>query len=343
MNHGGLGFFENGKFGIWTEIEDYAVRGANTPDANSYKFASYLIEEVELDAFKIEAGLRFDYVLNQPKVDDPNSNIGNIRARDFYALSSSLNAFYELGKGFSLGTVLLHSFRAPSLEELYSEGPHLASLSFEIGNPELDPERSIAKEIFTRWQGAKSTFKAAVFHNDFSNFNYARNTGQANSRFPSLNNYQFVGTEAELYGFEVAAEHQFLQNWVIDASASFTIGQQDTTDQNGNNPGTRPLPQIPPFKAKSSLKYAKDGFEIGSRFTFAAEQNRTGEFEDPTDSYFLTDIFAQYRFDTNKLLHTISLNVNNLLDEEYYNHLSRIKDLRPEPGRNFSILYRIYF
>jgi iron complex outermembrane receptor protein len=343
LNHGELGLFENGKFGLWAEFEDYAVRGANTPDANSYKFGTYIIEEIELRALKIEAGLRFDYILNKPKEDDPNSNIGNISQREFSALSSSLNAFYDLGKGFSIGTVLLHSFRAPSLEELYSEGPHLASFSFEIGNPELDPERSFAKELFTRWQGSRSAMKLAVFHNDFSNFNYARNTGQANTRFPSLNNYQFVGTEAQLYGFEASIEYQLLKNWVVDASTSFTIGEQDTTDVNGNNSGTRPLPQIPPFKAKSSIKYAKDEFEIGSRFTFAAEQDRTGEFESSTDSYFLTDIFAQYRFNTNKLLHTVSLNVNNILNEEYYNHLSRIKDLRPEPGRSVSLLYRIYF
>ena len=343
ITHGELGFLENGKFGIWGEVEDYAVRGASTPNANSYKFASYLIEEIDLEAFRIEAGLRFDYVLNKPKENNSNSNIGNIRQRDFYALSSSINALYELGDGITVGTILLHSFRAPSLEELYSEGPHLASFSFEIGNPELEPERSFAKEIFSRWQTSKSAFRVAIFHNDFSNFNYARNTGQQNARFPSLNNYQFAGTEAVLYGFEASAEQQFFQNWVMDASVSFTIGKQDTTDQNGNNSGTRPLPQIPPFKAKSSLKYAKDDFEIGTRIKYAAKQDRTGEFETPTDSYFLTDLFAQYRINGKKLLHTISVNVNNLLNEEYYNHLSRIKDLRPEPGRNFTLLYRIYF
>ncbi len=343
VNHRDIGILSNGKFGFWGEFEDYAVRGANTPDANSYKFAAYVIEKLELEALQIEAGLRFDYVLNRPKQEDPDSDIGYIRQRDFNALSSSVNAFYELGKGFSVGTILLHSFRAPSLEELYSEGPHLASFSFEIGNPELEPERSVAKELFGRWQTNTSALRLALFHNDFSNFNYARNTGERNNNFPTLNNYQFVGTKAELYGFEASLESQFVQNWVFDVSTSFTVGRQDTIDVNGNNPGTRPLPQIPPFKAKSSLKYAKDGLEAGTRFTFAAEQNRTGEFETPTDEYFLIDLFTQYRFETSKLLHTLSLNVNNLLDVEYYNHLSRIKDLRPEPGRNISLLYRVYF
>lgn len=343
VSHGELGILENGKIGIWSEFEDYAVRGASTPDANSYKFGLYLIEEFDFDALRIEAGLRYDFVLNKPVENDPDSDIGFIRERQFSALSSSLNASYELGKGFSIGTILLHSFRAPSLEELYSEGPHLASFSFEIGNPELNPERSLAKEIFTKWQGNSSSAKVTFFHNNFSNFNFAQNTGEQNNRFPSLDNYQFVGTKALLYGFEVAAETQLSSRLVLTASSSFTIGTQDTVSVNGTEPGTRPLPQIPPLKIKSSLKYVIDGFEIGSRVQYAAEQTRTGEFETSTDSYTLFDAFLQYRFTSKKLLHTLSFNVNNLLDTEYRNHLSRIKDLRPEPGRNVSLLYRVYF
>lgn len=340
--HGHLGFLDHGSFGLWGEVEDYAVRGASTPDANSYKFAAYAIEEFHFDALRLETGLRFDYVLNAPKQNDPDSNIGNIRDRNFNALSSSISAIYSLGKGFSVGSIILHSFRAPSLEELYSEGPHLASFSFEIGNPDLKPERSLAKELFTRWQGKDSFFEIALYHNDFSNFIYARNTGQANNRFPTLNNYQFVGTEALLYGFEVQLETRVFDNFTFGASASYTVGEQDTTSQIGVT-GKQPLPQIPPFKAKTTIKYVKKGFEAGTNFTYAAKQNRTGEFETPTSSFFLTDIFAQYRFSTSRLLHTISLNANNVFNEEYYNHLSLIKDLRPEPGRNISLLYRLYF
>lgn len=341
-NHGSIGFFDTGKIGLWAEIEDYAVRGANTPDANSYKFGTFLIEEIDYNLLRIEAGIRYDYVLNKPKENDPTSAIGNIRARDFHALSSSLNLIYELGKGFSLGTVLLHSFRAPSLEELYSEGPHLASFSFEIGNPELEPERSLAKEIFIKWQSQTSSAQFVLYHNDFFNFNYTQNTGQKNNRFPTLDNFQFVGTEAQLYGFEIAAETQITKVIVVDASASLTIGEQDTTSISGIS-GTQPLPQIPPFKFNSAIKYVNKGFETGIRLTYASSQTRLGEFETPTDSYSILNTFLQYRFDTKKLLHTLSFNVNNILNEEYYNHLSRIKDLRPEPGRNLSILYRIYF
>ncbi|MGN8225898.1 TonB-dependent receptor [Gracilimonas sp. BCB1] len=345
--HNSLGLLDKGTFGVWGELEDYAVIGASTPDANSYKIGAYLIEEKDINKLHLEAGLRFDWVLNKPVENNPNSSIGNIRERSFPALSSSFAAIYSLGKGFSAGTSLLHSFRAPSLEELYSEGPHLASYSYEIGNPDLDPERALAKELFLRYQADKASAEVTIFHNAFSNYLYAQDTGERNNRRPDLNNYQFVGTEAVLYGAEFSGEYQFLRRFVFDASLSYTLAERTVSEQEqaatGYDGDSRPLPQIPPFKVKSSLKYTKGEFEIGSRVRFSAEQNRTGEFETPTNSYFLVDAFSQYRLEGGKLLHTFSLNVNNLLNTEYYDHLSRIKDLRPQPGINISLLYRFYF
>lgn len=350
--HNQLGFLNSGSFGVSAELEDYVVDGAGTPPSNNFKVGAYMIEESDFGALHLEAGARFDFSLASTterglfyRIGAQNNSIDSTlyKNREFGALSGSISVIYDLGKGFSIGSTVLRSFRAPSLEELYSEGPHLASYSFEIGNPDLNPERAWAKEIFFGFQTDRINTSAAVFHNGFDNYLYAKNTGRQNIQRADLQNYQFVGTEAELFGFEFSTEVVLSKTFVADISTSYTIGRQDTTDANGNNSGTQPLPQIPPFKAKSSIKYVKDGLEFGTRFKFAAKQNRTGEFETPTKSYFLTDLFAQYRFNTKKLLHTVSVNVNNLLDEEYYNHLSRIKDLRPEPGRNITLLYRIYF
>jgi iron complex outermembrane receptor protein len=345
--HNTLGFLDEGSFGIWGELEDYAIIGAGTPDANSYKLGAYIIEESDLGNLHLEGGLRFDWVLNKPVEDEPNSRIGNIRARDFPALSGSIATIYSLSNRVSVGTSWLYSFRAPSLEELYSEGSHLASYSYEIGNPELDPERALAKEIFVRYQSDKANAELAFFHNGFQNYLYARDTGRANNRRPDLNDYQFVGEKAQLYGTELSGEFQLFRNFVADGSVSFTIADREVSKEEQNTTGynsdTRPLPQIPPLKAKLSFKYTKDGFEIGSRIRSAAEQDRTGEFESSTEGYTLLDAFAQYRLQGGSFLHTFSLNANNLLNQEYYSHLSRIKDLRPEPGFNLSLLYRVYF
>ncbi|MEQ8523256.1 MAG: TonB-dependent receptor [Gracilimonas sp.] len=354
--HREWGLFDRGSMGITSEFEDYQVMGAGTPPSQSFKVGAYIIEEADFDALHLEAGLRVDFIQNNTNERDlfypvgaVNGNIDSTfyKDRSFPAVASSFAAIYQLGSGFSVGGSFIHSFRAPSLEELYSEGPHLASYSFEIGNPDLEPERALGKEVFIRFNENTLNADFTIFHNDFSNYLYARNTGRQNAQRPTLQDYQFVGTEALLYGAEFSGELQFLKNFVFDLSMSYTIAERKVSEAEQANSGTtgntRPLPQIPPFKIKSSLKYAKDRFEIGSRVRYSAEQDRTGEFETPTESYVLLDVFSQYRLEGDNLMHTFSLNINNLLNTEYYDHLSRIKDLRPQPGINVSLLYRMYF
>ena len=100
---------------------------------------------------------------------------------------------------------------------------------------------------------------------------------------------------------------------------------------------------IPPLKGGLGIIYANGAFQIGSKAQFAAEQRRTGDFETPTDGYAIVDLFGQYRLQSGKLLHTFSLNGDNIFNTTYRSHLSRIKDLMPESGRSVSLLYRMYF
>lgn len=340
VSHGELGVLEKGTMGISAEIEDYAVFGASTPNSNSYSFGAFIVEERDFNDLHLEAGLRFDFVRNAPKQDDPSSNIGNITARDFSALSSSISAIYPLNEQIIVGATVLNSFRAPSLEELYSEGPHLASYSFEIGNPDLGAERGLAKELFLTYNNRFTVVEAAVYHNGFSNYLYAQDTGRRNNRNPDLNDFQFVGVEAQLYGFELSVEQQFIKNILLNGSVSYTVGRQNESTTSTKQV---PLPLIPPLSFKSSIKYSLKDFEIGTRVTASSEQNDLGDFETKTDGFVLLDGFASYSIMSGKLLHTFSFNITNVLNTTYYNHLSRIKELNPEAGRNFSLLYRLYF
>lgn len=356
-SHDKAGFLSRGSVGITGEFQDYQVDGSGTPHAQSLELGAYVIEEADFNAWHLEGGLRLDWVKNRSAKDgtpfyDIGAANGSISAttfkdRDFLALASSLAAIYDLGAGFSAGGSFIHSFRPPSLEELYSEGPHLASYSYEIGNPDLDPERALAKELFIRLNATHFNGDLTFFHNDFSNYLYARNTGRQNVQRADLLDYQFIGTEALLYGAEFSGETQLLKRLVLDASLTYTLANRKVSNaeqlSSGYTNDSRPLPQIPPFKTKVSLRYVKDRLEIGSRVRYAARQDRVGEFETPTDGYTLVDVFSQYRIENGALLHTISLNLNNLFNETYYNHLSRIKDIRPEAGFNANLLYRVYF
>ena len=345
--HGERGFLDQGSLGLWGEAKNYAIQGANTPDSDSYSLAGYIIEEKDFGPLHIEAGSRFQLVNTVPAQNDPNSRIGNIRERNFLGFANSISVIYDFGSGIFLGSTLMQSFRAPSQEELYSEGPHLASYSYEIGNPDLDPEKGFGKELFLRLK--KNTFNAEIagYHNSFSNYIYPRNTGQPSIRFPSLNEYQFIGADAVLYGIEASGELLLTSKLALSGNINYTFAERDVTEEekqvSGQQADVQPLPIIPPLKASVNLKYASQKFEVGTKVQFAADQNRTGDFEEPTDGYTILNLFGQYRFEGIGMLHTISINADNIFNTTYFNHLSRIKEIRPEPGRNVSLLYRLYF
>ncbi len=345
--HGERGILQKGTIGVWGEAKNYAVQGANTPDSDSYSLAAYLIEEKDFGPLHTEVGGRLELVNTVPQEEDPDSRIGNIRERSFAGISSSVAAVYDFGSGFYTGASIMHSYRAPSQEELYSEGPHLASYSYEIGNPDLKPERGFGKELFLRYRGALIQAEITGYHNDFSNYIYPRNTGRPSLRFPTLNEYQFFGADALLYGIEFSAEIALTSRLALSGSFNYTHGEREVTEQEqqagGQEGEIQPLPMIPPFKGNLSLIYSKGNMQIGSRMQAAAKQTRTGDFEEPTDGYMVLNLFGQYRFQHGNLLHTFSLRADNLLNESYSNHLSRIKELMPEPGRNVSLLYRVYF
>jgi iron complex outermembrane receptor protein len=100
---------------------------------------------------------------------------------------------------------------------------------------------------------------------------------------------------------------------------------------------------MPPPNALIEVNYNIKKFNIGAEYIFVSEQNKLAEFEEYTDSYSLFNIFASYNFNISDTYHTITLNIENLLNVEYRNHLSRIKSIMPEPGINIRILYRFYY
>lgn len=346
-NNSGWGIFDEGSMGIWGEIQDYAVRGARTPDSNQYSAAAYVIQEGDAGPLHFEMGARLEAVQSIPDEERNSSRIGQIENRSFLALATSASAIYGLTDHLFAGTTLMHSFRAPTLEELYSEGPHLAAYSFEIGNPQLDPERGIGTELFLRYRSDQFTAELAGYRNQFQNYLYPSDTGRQSISDPALNDYQFLGTETLFHGVELSTDLQVLSHFSVGGNLSYTVADRTVSEEEqadtGYSEDTRPLPMIPPLQGSVFARYNKGNFTATSRFKIAAKQTRLGEFESETDGYSLLNASLQYRLEHAGLMHTISLSGKNLLDATYRNHLSRIKEIFPEPGRSFNLLYRIYF
>lgn len=346
--HSGIGGFDDGTIGVWGEFHDTFVFDRFNIESNGVSLSTFTIQETDIGPLHLELGARLDYHTEIPKEDRPNSRIGNIRQRTYLGLATSGSLIYNFGQGFYAGSTFMHSFRPPTSDELFSQGPHIAAYSFEIGNPDLDAERGIGKELFLRYKSADATIELSGYHNDFSNFIFPRDTGRENLFFPSLNDYQFEGVRAVIYGFEAQSEFKMLSRLVTNASVSYTIGRRDLTNEEmvleGVDSDRGFLPMMPPLQATLGLNYVHRSFSLGANIRYASAQSRVSQFEEPTDSYTVIGLRSEYRFSTTgNRFHTVSLNISNLTNVEYRNHLSRLKEIFPEPGRNISLLYRLYF
>lgn len=346
--HQGFRGFDDGIVGIWGEFNDTFVFDRFNIESNGISLSTFTIQDADIGPLHVELGARLDYHTEVPKEDQPNSRIGNIRQRTYLGLATSGSLIYNFGQGFYAGTIFMHSFRPPTADELYSRGPHIAAYSFEIGNPELDAERGIGKELFLRYKKADAIIELSGYHNDFSNFIFPRDTGRQNVFFPSLNDYQYEGVRAVIYGFEAQSEFKLLSRVVANASVSYTIGRRDLTSEEmalvGSDSDRGYLPMIPPLQATMGLSYVHRSLSMGAHIRFTADQNNVSQFEEPTGSYTVAGLRSEYRFSTKgNRFHTVSLNISNLTNTKYRNHLSRLKEVFPEPGRNISLLYRLYF
>ena len=102
-------------------------------------------------------------------------------------------------------------------------------------------------------------------------------------------------------------------------------------------------PLIPPLHGSVEARYETPGFEAGLATRWAARQDRTGDFESQTAGYGLLDAFVGARFTLAGRLHGVTLRADNLLDKSYRDHLSRLKDTVPMPGRGLTLNYRVTF
>jgi iron complex outermembrane recepter protein len=333
--HDKLGWADKGIFGLYAQTSNFTAGGFTfTPTTNDYSFAAYTYQDFRPSKeWSIQAGIRFDTHIIVP-VEEVETSIGLRRKRNFANFSGGIKADYQITEAFSTGASIMRTVRMPGVEELFSEGPHLPAYSYEVGNPDLNEEAGTGAEISFRFAKERFRVKNSWYMHRFSNYLYPQNTGEESVRRP-LPIYQYRGAPVQMVGTELQVEVNLLSDLMFTGTVSYVEGNLTEEDS--------PLPFMPPLSGKSDLQYAFKNFTIGTSVRFAADQNRLGEFEEPTDGYTVLDAFAQYYISDGRRLHTFSLTAENITNETYRMHLSRVKVIMPEAGRNIKLLYRFYF
>jgi iron complex outermembrane receptor protein len=333
--HNRILFFDSGTIGVSAEYRDYNIGGfVFNPPTRSLNISAYLFESINYDNLSVEFGGRANFTNIKPEYEKPDAKIGYIRERSFNSVSASLSILYEWTNVVHLGANLSRSSRIPTIEELFTEGPHLAAYSYETGNPNLGIETGIGSEIFIYHRWNNFYFNLNLFYNDLNSYIIPRNSGETNFQ-TLLPIYRTDDVGAKLYGGEFQLEWKFIENFNLNISASHTKGSLKNT---GN-----PLPQIPPLKGRFEIIYSKETFSVGLSADFADKQNRLDEFEKETAGYAVLNSYFSYSFSTSIFVHSLSLNVDNIFNNEYRNHLSRVKLIMPEAGRNIRLSYKLFY
>lgn len=302
--------------GVQIRHREFAAIGeeAFVPPTTTEQYAAYTFHEWEQGALHIEGAGRIE-LTNQS--DDL---LG--RDVDFTALSVSVGADRHMSDAIRVGGTLFRSERAPSTEELFSNGPHLATEAFEIGDATLGKEVSTGGELSIRHREDGHSLTLNLFYTDYEDFIFQTETGAEQDDLPV---FQFTAADAEFYGFEVQGALD------LYTGSTWSVGVDGLGEYVRATTAAGNLPRIPPLSVLAGIEARTDALSFRAEVDWNDEQDRTTVFERATEGYTLVNLFTSYSFDDSV---TFSLGVNNLLDQDARQHTSFLKDLVPLPGRN---------
>jgi iron complex outermembrane receptor protein len=354
----GFGLVREGAVGVRGQFRDIRTGGSlRTPSTWDYSLAAFLVEELGPDVLRFQLGLRFDHARYEPRDTSSFVTAGGeripVRPRTFGSLSGSAGLLWSPTSSVRVGASASRAYRTPDFNELYSNGPHLAANSYDVGDPSLGQETGLGFDVFVRLSHERVRAEIAAYRNMLSDYVFPSSRGRAElgtqggrPRFQYTNeDARFLGMEGEL----LVALTQWLR---LEGSGSvvrarFTSDRApipvfDGVDTTFVAASEFP-PLIPPAQGRVGLRIDQPGRFAGVGAKLVARQGRLGDFETPTAGYALFDANAGVRLVRGGTLHTITLRVDNVFDERYRDHLSRIKDIMPGPGRSVSLLYRMVF
>ena len=311
-----------GSLGTQYMFRDFDAFGAEAYVApnRTEQFAAFALQEYGNGPLQLEGSARFEATSTE--------NTRDRIVRDFDTFSGALGIAYDGPFALRSGINISRVARAPSAEELFSNGPHIATQAFEIGDPDLKAERAWGVELFSRGKLGTAEFSLAVFKNWFDNYIYLSETGLEEDDLPV---FTYLQDDAEYFGIEGEVSYLFYN----DGAVSLTADIRGEYVRAELDDGT-PLPQIPPLSLLGALEMETGQFDLRGEVQWFDKQSRLAGFESPTDGFTLVNAMLTWRpFRRDSI--RITLAAENVFDVTGRRHASFTKDFVPLSGRNVKL------
>jgi len=318
-----------GASGVQHQTRDFEAIGAEAfvPPNKTRQFGLFTLQEYTKGNLDAEVAIRFDTA--ELRAD----TLG--LARSFDNVSAAFGLGYNIDD-LKIGANISRTGRAPAVEELFSNGPHIATQAYEIGDPDLKSERAWNGELYARFDTPGTAFSATLYTNRFDNFIYEAETGDIEDDLPV---FQYFQNDAKVWGVEFQASKRLASfgntNLSVDGVADYTRAKISS--------GGGDVPRIPPLRLLGGVELTNAGFDLRGEVEWSDDQTKTATFETPTDGFTLVNASATWRpFGRDRNIALIA-SVNNIFDVTARRAASFTKDFVPLTGRDFRVTARVSF
>jgi len=316
----------DGLIGFQYEDTDLEAIGAEAfiPPGTTESLGIFLVEEYDLDPVKLTVGLRWQD--DEVKRSDGLTSNG-ISSRDFTAISVSAGAIWRMDEGWQARLNWARSERSPTQEELFANGPHVATQAFEIGDPTLGEETSNNFDFGIHYDMAGLHFSADFFYNNIDDFVFLANTDGVEDGLPIQ---VWSQADAEFFGTELQADYVFDTTGIGDFELRGFFDSVEADIDAGNSE----IPRLSPWRIGSELHWHYGDFRANVGYTRVLKVDDPAEFETETSGYNNVSANLVYLVRLNRTEIELFVKGENLSDETQRVHTSFLKDFAPRPGLN---------
>jgi len=342
----------SGLLGAQLSQGDFAASGeeVSTPASLTTNGAIFLLEDLPLGPrWSLQLGGRLEaqsialgnVTPGLPRLAGYSARSGQRRAS--LGTSASLGLVFRPAPDWAVAASVAHSERLPTAQELFSNGPHGGTRSYEIGTSGLGVERSLGLDLSLRRRAGFITGSIGVFTNRFADFIFQRKLPAAalpaSAHGGELTPYQFVATDARFTGGEADVLVHLLENQHTRLHLAFTSDLvRATATRNGE-----PLPRITPRRHTVRLSYEDGRWHALAEVRRVEAQHRVSPDESPTAGYALLNASVSFLIPGQRTSCEVFLRGRNLANVAAREHGSFLKDRAPLPGRGVLAGLRLTF
>lgn len=343
----GAGALE-GVWGLQGETARFQALGdeAFVPSTQTRQLAAFVLEQWRFEpAWQLSAGARAEQVRvrSSGDVDAAEARFGAAAERRFSPRSASFGLVRQWGPQWTLSANAAYTERAPTSYELYANGVHAATGTFERGDTAQRLERGRSVDLALQWKAGHDQWKVSLFDSRFSNYIALMRTGEpdaVNDEGDAFPVYAFEGVRARLRGAEVEGKTRLMQG----AGSLDLEGHLDAL-RGDNLTAGEPLPRMAPLRGTVALAWQQAGWTSRVELQHAARQDRVPSDDVATPAWTILNLSLSYRLAAGPGDALLFVRLNNVGNALAYNAgtIASVRALSPLPGRALSAGLRYAF